>query len=75
MEIPVAQPEPICHNLKPPDGSPMSTPVQPNKKSKCSTSEGFAGERAMEYAVVTANDTLYQNEEADMSLDSAGAAS
>ncbi|CAL1405684.1 unnamed protein product [Linum trigynum] len=42
------------HCLKPPDGSSASSPVQPSKKAKAWSSEGFSGQGEMDFAVITA---------------------
>ncbi|CAL1354119.1 unnamed protein product [Linum trigynum] len=42
------------HYLKPPDGSPPLTPIQPSKKAKASSNGDFSGEGGMEISIVTA---------------------
>ncbi|CAL1356128.1 unnamed protein product [Linum trigynum] len=44
------------HCLKPPDGSPASSPTQPTKKSKCIESNGSPGQAERDFPVVTARE-------------------
>ncbi|CAL1404981.1 unnamed protein product [Linum trigynum] len=42
------------HCLKPPDGSPTASPVQPSKKARANSSTEFSGQTDMDMAIVTA---------------------
>ncbi|CAL1356634.1 unnamed protein product [Linum trigynum] len=54
--------------LKPPDGSPATTPSQPSKRARASSSAGFSGEGGMDFAVVTAIATKEDATQMDTNL-------